>query len=220
MEVIGQFHTTAALPPGKESLVIIWYESGWAPEPIWTKCKRENSLPYRDTNSDPSNVQPVASRYTDYALLASWEYNRMIKNVEYNKKLQKVRIWKTLVEYLTIAKCLIYLKINFISGNNFHTKCAKSRTRFKTFFTLIRLFKTWTNSWELSRLLCCSPRYVGFRKATVAGLLPTPRSFRNASINRGIRFARFCPCYDRVLLARDTSLMKAKAAQLRCISLQ
>lgn len=33
------------------------------------KCSaaRENSLPYRDANSDPSAVQPVASRYTDCA---------------------------------------------------------------------------------------------------------------------------------------------------------
>jgi hypothetical protein len=32
--------------------------------------RREDSCPYRDFNSDPSVVQPVASRYTDYAILA------------------------------------------------------------------------------------------------------------------------------------------------------
>jgi hypothetical protein len=31
----------------------------------------ENSRPYRDTNSDPSIIQPVASRYTDSTILAA-----------------------------------------------------------------------------------------------------------------------------------------------------
>jgi hypothetical protein len=33
-----------------------------------TTWRRENSSPYRDSNSDPSVVQPVTSRYTDYAI--------------------------------------------------------------------------------------------------------------------------------------------------------
>jgi hypothetical protein len=32
---------------------------------VWTIGRSENSLPYRDSNSDPLVVQPVASRYTD-----------------------------------------------------------------------------------------------------------------------------------------------------------
>jgi len=37
MEVSGQLHAPAALPPGKEPLVPIGYEAGWAPEPFWTR---------------------------------------------------------------------------------------------------------------------------------------------------------------------------------------
>jgi hypothetical protein len=36
--------------------------------PVWTIWRRENSWPYRKSNSDPSVVQPVASRYTDWAI--------------------------------------------------------------------------------------------------------------------------------------------------------
>jgi hypothetical protein len=46
--------------------VPIEYEVGWTPEPVWTTWRRENYWPYKDSNSDPSVVQPVASRYTDY----------------------------------------------------------------------------------------------------------------------------------------------------------
>jgi hypothetical protein len=41
MEVSGQLHVPASLPPGKEPLVPIGYEVGWAPEPVWTQWGRE-----------------------------------------------------------------------------------------------------------------------------------------------------------------------------------
>jgi hypothetical protein len=49
MEVIGQFHYPAALPPGV----------GWTPEPVWTVYRSENSLPYRDSNSDPWSIRQI-----------------------------------------------------------------------------------------------------------------------------------------------------------------
>jgi hypothetical protein len=67
MEVNVHFHVPAALPPGKGPPVPIGQEAGRAPEPVWTTWRREYSWPYRDWNSDPSVIQPVASRYTDYA---------------------------------------------------------------------------------------------------------------------------------------------------------
>jgi hypothetical protein len=36
MEVNGQLHAPSALLPGKEPLVSIGQEAGWAPEPVWT----------------------------------------------------------------------------------------------------------------------------------------------------------------------------------------
>jgi hypothetical protein len=41
MEMSGQFHAPAALPPGKEPRIHVGYEAGWVPEPFWTRWWRE-----------------------------------------------------------------------------------------------------------------------------------------------------------------------------------
>jgi hypothetical protein len=68
--VSGQIHALAALSPGKQPLVPIVQEAGWAPEPVWTTWRSENSWPYLDSNSDPPVIQPIASCYTDCAIPA------------------------------------------------------------------------------------------------------------------------------------------------------
>jgi hypothetical protein len=52
--------------------------------------RRENSWPYRDSNSDPSIVQPIASRYTDYAIPAP---ERTTSNIESLGKTGSLCIW-------------------------------------------------------------------------------------------------------------------------------
>jgi hypothetical protein len=47
--------------PGKDPVPILW-EAGWAPGPVWTGAEYLTQLGF-----DPWTVQPVASRYTDYA---------------------------------------------------------------------------------------------------------------------------------------------------------
>jgi hypothetical protein len=65
--VNGQLHAPAALLPEKKN----HYTGGWVgPRAGLDDMKKENSLPYRDSNSDPLAVRPVASRYTDYAIPA------------------------------------------------------------------------------------------------------------------------------------------------------
>ena len=66
--VRGQRHAPAALYPRKD-LVSIVQEAGWAPGPVWT-CA-ENLTP---PGFDHRIVQPVASRYTDYATRESSKY--------------------------------------------------------------------------------------------------------------------------------------------------
>jgi hypothetical protein len=64
LEVSGQLHVPAALPPGKEHWI-----GGWVgPRAGLDDVRREKSWPYRDSNPDSSDVKPLASRYTDYAI--------------------------------------------------------------------------------------------------------------------------------------------------------
>jgi hypothetical protein len=37
MEVSGQLHVPAALPPRKEPFIPVEQEAGWAPEQVWTR---------------------------------------------------------------------------------------------------------------------------------------------------------------------------------------
>jgi hypothetical protein len=62
--VCGQQHPPAALTPEKDTVPIV-LEAGWAPEPVWTGA--EYLAP---PGFDPRTFQPVASRYTDYAIPA------------------------------------------------------------------------------------------------------------------------------------------------------
>jgi len=48
--------------PGKDPVPIL-QEAGWAPWPVWTDAEKYRLPP----GFDPRTVQPVASRYTDYA---------------------------------------------------------------------------------------------------------------------------------------------------------
>jgi hypothetical protein len=57
---------------GEKAPVPAGQEVGWTPGPVWTMLGRENFRPYQDTNSDPLVVQPVASHYAYYAILAFW----------------------------------------------------------------------------------------------------------------------------------------------------
>jgi hypothetical protein len=62
--VSGQPHAPAAFTPGKDPVPIV-QEAGWAPEPVWIGA--ENIAP---PGFGPRTFQPVASRYTDYAIPA------------------------------------------------------------------------------------------------------------------------------------------------------
>jgi hypothetical protein len=74
---------SASLPsrftPGERAAGTHW-RGGWVdPRASLDDVEKKNSSPYRDSNSNPSVVQPVASRYIDYAIPASLK-DYVIKN--------------------------------------------------------------------------------------------------------------------------------------------
>jgi hypothetical protein len=55
MQVNGQIHFPAALPPGKEPLVSIAYEAGWAPESGLDAVEKWKILPLPEIERRPSS---------------------------------------------------------------------------------------------------------------------------------------------------------------------
>jgi hypothetical protein len=62
--VCGQHHAPASFTSGKDPVPIV-QEAGWTPEPVWIGAENLGPPAF-----DPRTFQPVASRYTDYAISA------------------------------------------------------------------------------------------------------------------------------------------------------
>jgi hypothetical protein len=71
MEVSGQLHAPAALPPRERATDTHW-TGGWVgPRAVLDAVvKRKIPSPHRESNPDLPIVQPIASRYTDWAIPA------------------------------------------------------------------------------------------------------------------------------------------------------
>ena len=76
MEVGGQHHAPAAFIPLKVPVPIV-QEAGWASEQVWIGAGNLAPPPRLDART----FQPVASRYTDWAIPASKCENIWQKNI-------------------------------------------------------------------------------------------------------------------------------------------
>jgi hypothetical protein len=89
----GHLYAPAALPPGKEPR----YPLDWVGHRAGLNdVEKRKFWPYRDSNSDPSFVQPVTRSYSDYAIPAPRKIG-LIKflyamlNLKLNLTLQYIR---------------------------------------------------------------------------------------------------------------------------------
>jgi hypothetical protein len=96
-----------------------------APEPVWTAWRRENSWSYRDSNSDPAVVQPVASRYTaelsNFPILKGGVYwdvlktRKILRSFEHymrNRILLARTIWKMILSYFHFSSVITVISQN------------------------------------------------------------------------------------------------------------
>jgi hypothetical protein len=75
---------------------------GWvSPRAGLDDVEKRNFLPHRDSNSDPSVVQPVASRYIDYAVPDKWYDASLMMNW---KEFRRMRSWPKGVREMNISK--------------------------------------------------------------------------------------------------------------------
>jgi hypothetical protein len=82
LEVSGQLHATAVLPPGKEHPVPIGQEVGWTPETVWTIWRIFLNLPGLELRplSRPASIQSqYRLRYP--GSLIKWNINYIIINI-------------------------------------------------------------------------------------------------------------------------------------------
>jgi hypothetical protein len=109
LEVSGQLHAPAALPPGKEPPVPIGLETGWAPEPVWTTW-RENSWPYWD--SELRHLDRPAR--TDYAIPAPDGIITFFNDKTSAKQPEETRI----SDCLTFSEGILLAALHIVAWNN------------------------------------------------------------------------------------------------------
>jgi hypothetical protein len=123
MEVSGQLHAPAALPPGKEPLVPIGQEAGWAPEPVWMRWWREISQPLPGLK--PPIIQSIAQCYAtelSQLLLSLWYFS--------NKHIQGVHTTKKIIYHAWNKHTYIHTYIHLLT--NQHTSNEKYHLSIKT----------------------------------------------------------------------------------------
>jgi hypothetical protein len=72
MEVSGQHHALATLPPGKKPPVPIGQKAGWKPEPVWMRWWREE-FPVRVSTGAPDYPARILALYRWATPVPHWQ---------------------------------------------------------------------------------------------------------------------------------------------------
>ena len=68
-----------ALPPVKEPTIFIKHEAGWAPEPVWTFCRKKNLLSFPE-------IESPALIYGQMCYWPELDLRKAVANVEIQRK--------------------------------------------------------------------------------------------------------------------------------------
>jgi hypothetical protein len=150
--VSGKLHAPAALPPGKSPRYPFYRRLG-GPQ-SWSGRYGEVNIffPYRDSNSPPPIVQPLASRYTDWAIPAPLVFVIRKHNLI-------ISIYGNIIPYIT----------SFVTRNLLFY-CGSSC-----------IWMLWKSVlWELLKLFhCCLKRIKGRERRFGKRCFSVPLSFRH-----------------------------------------
>jgi hypothetical protein len=115
MEVSSQLHAPAALPLGKEPLVPVELGGWMGPRAVLDAVvKRKIPSPRRESNPRTPIIQPVAQRYTDWAIAALVTY--YFCNVCFNSILPSNSHWASQVPRLSWKPKFHYRVHNTLRG--------------------------------------------------------------------------------------------------------
>jgi hypothetical protein len=162
MEVSGQLHSLAALLPGKETLVPIGWEAGWASEPVWTRWWREKfPASARTRTPDHPGRGPALYHWAIPAPIAStvdvstrlfgfWPTILLQKEFVMQNTLVLFVAWSNLEWLIVILKQQTYNGNSFCIDTPFQHGCVPrfGHARF------LRFGRIWTFPLETSDLFC------------------------------------------------------------------
>jgi hypothetical protein len=97
-------------PRGKSPWYPLDRRLGGPPEPVWMTWRRENSWVYRDSNSNPLVIQPIAVHYTNYDIPTAEDVIKKtpFPNSDFQLINPQTQIWSACEQFFSNAGYNLY----------------------------------------------------------------------------------------------------------------